>query len=105
MQPKKQKPFSQLLKDFKKSMEERKPLQPRLVLIIMANTHDHTLNKACAKDARSVQKVFADICKHIHYDLCAIQISGDNYRHDNLKAALSSIVLHSEDDVTLFYYT
>ena len=105
MSASKQKPFPQLLKAFKESMQERAPLQPRLVLIIMANTHDHTLNKACAKDAKAVRKVFADICKHIHYDLCAIEISGDNYRHDNLKAALSNIMLHSEDDVTLFYYT
>ncbi len=57
-------------------MKERKKEQPRLVLIIMANTHDKELNKGCVKDAKAVRKVFADICRHIHYDFCHIEISG-----------------------------
>jgi hypothetical protein len=101
----KQKPFAQLLKDFKESMEERAPLQPRLVLIIMANTHDAHLNKACEKDAKAVRKVFADICKHIHFDLCAIEITGNNYNRYNLEVAVDSIILHNENDVTIFYYS
>lgn len=86
-------------------MEEREPLQPRLILIIMANTHDHTLNKACEKDARAIHKVFDDICKHIHFDLCAIEIAGSNYNSKNLFKAIKSIQLHSESDVVLFYYS
>ncbi len=100
-----QKPFTELLDAFKESMQERAPLQPRLVLIIMANTHDATLNEACLKDARSIKNVFAEICKHIHYDLCAIEITGDNYHRKNLEDAVEAIILHSADDVTLFYYT
>ncbi|MDQ6757459.1 MAG: caspase family protein [Bacteroidota bacterium] len=101
----KQKSFSQLLEIFKSSMKERAVQQPRLVLITMANTHDALLNKACQKDANSIKKVFANICKHIHFDLCAIEISGQNYHRENLKKAISSIVLHSADDVTVFYYS
>lgn len=101
----KQKPFSELLETFKSSMRERAVQQPRLVLITMANTHDALLNKACAKDANSIKKVFAKICKHIHYDFCEIEISGHNYHRYNLKHAISSIVLHSADDVTVFYYS
>jgi hypothetical protein len=94
------------LEDFKKTMDgSRVKKQPRLVLIIMANTHDKTLNKGCVKDAKAVKKVFADICKHIHFDLCPIEISGSHYHRDNLFAAIDSIMLHSEDDVTLFYYS
>jgi len=101
----KQKPFSQLLKAFQKSMEEREPLQPRLVLIIMANTHDPHLNKACEKDAGAIHKVFTDICDHIHFDLCAIEIAGSHYNRKNLKKAVDKIILHSEDDVVLYYYS
>lgn len=101
----KQKPFSELLEKFKSSMRERAVLQPRLVLITMANTHDALLNKACSKDANSIKKVFAKICKHIHFDFCDIEISGENYHRKNLKKAISSIVLHSADDVTVFYYS
>lgn len=102
----KQIPFSQLLEKFKKTMNgEKVKKQPRLVLIIMANTHDAALNEGCVKDANAVKKVFADICKHIHCDLCAIEISGHNYHRDNLIQAVDSIILHNENDVTLFYYS
>lgn len=101
----KQKPFLELLERFKSSMCERAVQQPRLVLITMANTHDALLNKACSKDANSIKKVFAKICKHIHFDFCEIEISGQNYHRENLKHAISSIVLHSADDVTVFYYS
>ena len=101
----KQKPFSQLLETFKRTMRERVLKQPRLVLIIMANTHDAHLNKACSKDAKSIKKIFANICNHIHFDLCAIEISGQNYHRKNLEQAVDSIILHSADDVTVFYYT
>jgi len=101
----KQKPFSQLLKDFKESMAERAVKQPRLVLIIMANTHDKTLNEGCVKDAKAVKKVFSDICRHIHFDLCVIEITGSNYNRYNLEQAVDSIILHNENDVTIFYYS
>jgi Caspase domain len=102
----KQKPFPQLLEKFKKSMTGKKVVkQPRLILIIMANTHDAELNTACEKDAAAVRKVFADICKHIHYDLFTIEIAGSNYNRYNLELAVDSIVLYNENDVTLFYYS
>src|SRR5436190_19599416 len=97
----KQIPFSQLLKKFKHSMREKRIKQPRLILIIMANTHDAELNRGCVKDAKAVNKVFKDICKHIHFDFCAIEISGSNYNRENLKQAFSNIVLHNENDVTI----
>lgn len=86
-------------------MKEKKKKQPRLILIVMANTHDKTLNKGCAKDAKAVQKVFKDICTHIHYDFCNIEISGSNYRRENLRKAIDAIVLHNENDVSVFYYS
>lgn len=101
----KQKPFSQILKLFEKSMEEKVIKQPRLVLIIMANTHDAHLNEGCVKDVKAVKKVFVDICKHIHFDFCAIEISGNNYNRKNLGQAVNSIILHNENDVTVFYYS
>ena len=101
----KQKSFSQLLKVFQKSMEERVIKQPRLVLIIMANTHDAHLSEGCVKDAQAVRKVFGDICKHIHFDFCAIEITGHNYHRKNLEQAVDSIILHNENDVTIFYYS
>ena len=75
------------------------------MLIVMANTHDKTLNKGCAKDAKAVQTVFKDICKHIHFDFCHIEISGSNYDRKNLGKAIDAIILHNENDVTIFYYT
>jgi len=101
----KQTAFPQLLKKFKKSMEERVVKQPRLILIVMANTHDKVLNKGCEKDAKAVQKVFSDICRHIHFDFCNIEISGSNYDRRNLVQAVNAIVLHNENDVTIFYYS
>lgn len=101
----KQKPFPELLESFKKTMEERVVKQPRLVLIVMANTHDTTLDKACLKDARSVKETFANISRHLRFDFCAIEISGDNYHRKNLEQAVDAIVLHSADDITVFYYS
>lgn len=102
----KQKTFTQLLKDFKQPMlvKHKKPL-PRIILVIMANTHDAELNTACKKDAKKVKQSFAAICKHIHYKLSTLEISGSNYKEKNLLKAIEGIPLHTEMDVIVFYYT
>ncbi len=106
MPAKKKIPFPQLLENFKQSMlEDRTVKQPRLILIVMANTHDALLNKGCVKDAKAVKKVFKAICRHIHYDLCPIEISGPHYHRDHLGQAIDNIVLRTENDVVLFYYS
>lgn len=101
----KQTPFPQLLQKFKYSMREKVKKQPRLVLIIFANTHDKQLNKGCVKDAAAIRKVFKELCEHIHFDFCAIEITGSNYRRDNVIKAVDAIILHNENDVTVFYYS
>ena len=102
----KQKPFPELLEKFKTRTKHKKVVKkPRLILMIMANTHDPELNKACAKDVRAVKKAFTEICKHIHYEFITIEISGDNYNGDNMYSAITNFDLSSESDVAIFYYT
>jgi hypothetical protein len=85
-------------------VKHKKP-KPRISLFIMANTHDAELNTACKKDVRKVRQSFALICKHIHYNLSILEISGSNYNEKNLLKAIESIPLHTEMDVLIFYYT
>ena len=75
----------------------------RLVLIIMSNTHDHVLKIGCAKDAEAVKKTFEEICTHIGYHFCCLEISGSNYSNKNLFKAFDA--MGEFNDVTVFYYS
>ncbi len=78
--------------------------QPKLILIIMANTQDKELSTGCVRDVKNVKKVFKKIAAHSKYQYCEIEISGDNYQGDNLKAAIKALD-PLEIDVTIFYYS
>lgn len=102
----KQPPFSYLLKNFTKSLSgKREGTPPRIVLVIMANTHDKTLSKECKKDMNTVRTVFKSICKYFKFDFCSIDIAGKNYSWDNLDKAFDAIPIPGKDDVMIFYYT
>lgn len=106
MPEKKKRPFPELLKKFKEKTKANYAVRkPRLILIIMANTHDPELNTACKKDARTVKKVFADICKHIHFEFICIEISGEHYNGKNMQSAITNFNVSTESDIAIFYYT
>jgi hypothetical protein len=100
-------PFTQLLKNFKKSLSgKRAGTRPRLILIIMANTHDKTLSKACKKDADGIRTVFKNVSAHFTFDFYSIEISGKQYMWENLDKAIACIPMPPQlHDVVIFYYT
>ncbi|CAN5186432.1 hypothetical protein BH09BAC2_BH09BAC2_12890 [soil metagenome] len=96
--------FATQLKNFKEKIEDLKAAgKNRLVLIIMSNTHDPALCTGCVKDAAAVRKTFKEICEHIGYRFCSIEISGINYSSKNLEKTFDSMGLYN--DVTVFYYS
>lgn len=78
---------------------------PRLFLIIMANTHDNIISKACEKDAKAIKSVFSEICQLKNFDFFCIEISGNSYKYDNVKKAIKALTSVHENDVAIFYYT
>lgn len=106
MPERKKKTFPELLKKFKERTKANYfAKKPRLILIIMANTHDPELSTACKKDVRKVKQVFADICKHIHFELITIEISGDHYNAKNMHSAINNFKISTDNDIAIFYYT
>lgn len=99
-----QRNFTRLLKTFKEKIDKlRAAKKNRLVLIIMANTHDPLLSIGCVKDADAVKNTFKTICSDTDYNFCSIELSGENYSRENLLKAIDSMGLYN--DVTVFYYS
>jgi|GEM_PF-631553 len=98
-------PFTLRLDKFRKLLNKDKSgVRPRLILLILANTHDPEIAKGCAKDVRSIRKVFKHISKHADVGYCEIEISGNNYNRQNLLRAIDCIEPFN-NDVTIFYYS
>lgn len=100
------------LKAFKKKLAaKQKGRQPRLILIIMANTLDKTLGPACKQDMKAVQTVFKNISRHFKFPFCSIEIAGKHYSWKSMDKVLDAIltpekaVMDKLDDVVIFYYT
>jgi|KBSMisStaDraftv2_1062788.scaffolds.fasta_scaffold02288_13 hypothetical protein len=97
--------FDLSLNKFSKSLNKDKTgAHPKLILIMMANTHDPEIARGCKKDVKAVRKVFKHICKHTDYCYFEIEISGNNYTRKNLLAAIDCIEPFNKD-VTIFYYS
>lgn len=97
--------FQGRLARFRKLLQkDRSGLKPKLIFIVMANTHDPEIAKGCAKDVKAMRTVFKNICRHTDFGFCDITISGKDYNRENLLEAIDSIEPFN-NDVTLFYYT
>lgn len=101
----KQIPFSSLLNGFTNDIKKNRSANPvNLVLIIMANTHDHSLAESCEKDIAAIRKSFEAICKNAKMGYCEIEISGTNYTRENLWHTFD-VVNHNTGQINVFYYT
>lgn len=107
----KQVSFTSLLRNFKKSFKVADGSIPRVILITMANTHDKTLSRECAKDMKAVQAVFKKISAHFKLPFCSIEVAGKHYSWENLSKAIAAIPMPEEavenklDDLVVCYYT
>ena len=97
--------FKKVLFDFLDVQEKAANTdKPKLVLLIMANTHDKELSSGCVQDVKYVTKIFKKIASHSGFTYCALEISGDHYNGDNLKTGITTII-PTVNDVIIFYYT
>lgn len=102
----KQPPFTKVLKNFQKSFSVQKTgVTGRLILIIMANTHDEILSKDCEKDMNGIKAAFKNICEHFNFEFCCIEISGRYYSWVGVIMALDSLPQPHGADAIVFYYT
>jgi hypothetical protein len=101
----KQLPFQKRLNDFKDLLSQHRSEQKsKLILLVVANTHDPEIAKGCAIDVRSIREVFQHLCQHTHYELCEMVVSGTDYSRTNILAAIDAVE-PSGEDVTVFYYS
>lgn len=99
-------PFSHLFKDFKESMPKQSANdKPAFILVIMADTNDATLKEACEKDVKVIRTVFKDMCDHIDYELCAIELTGTDFDFVKLDKAIHAIKIKNLNDVIVFYFS
>lgn len=97
--------FSTMLENFKELQEKAfREDQPKLILIMMASTQDKELGAGCVRDVKNVRKVFKKIAAHSGFTYCEIEISGENYKGENLMAVIKALD-PMEIDVTVFYYS
>jgi hypothetical protein len=100
----KQAPFEERLNQFSLLNKNRSGQKPKLILIVVANTHDPEIANGCAVDVRSIREVFQHLCRHTHYELCEMLIADIDYSRENILAAINAVE-PSGDDVTVFYYS
>jgi hypothetical protein len=97
--------FEERLDHFKQLLNKDPSGQkPKLILIVVANTHDPEIAKGCEADVRSVRNVFQHLCQHTHFVFCEMVISGIDYSRKNIFAAIDAIEPF-DNDVTIFYYS
>jgi Caspase domain len=97
--------FTAILDKFKvKQYKAFQSLQPKLILIIMANTLDKELAAGCEQDVKRIRKMFKKICAHSQYTYLEIVITGDFYHTANLSAAIRKLE-PMLIDVTVFYFS
>jgi hypothetical protein len=97
--------FEERLNHFKNLLNKDPSGQnPKLILIVVANTHDPEIAKGCETDVRSVREVFQHLCRHTHYVFCEMVVSGTDYSRKNIFAAIDAIEPF-DNDVTIFYYS
>lgn len=100
-----QAPFEERLNDFKNLLgKDATGEKPKLILIVVANTHDPEIAKGCEADIHSIRNVFKHLCQHTHYVFCEMVITGTDYSRKNIFAAIDSIEPF-DNDVTIFYYS
>jgi hypothetical protein len=97
--------FTAILDKFKVKQDKVfQSLQPKLILIIMANTLEKDLAAGCEQDVKRIRKIFKKICAHSQYTYLEIVITGDFYHTSNLMAAIKKLK-PMIIDVTVFYYS
>jgi hypothetical protein len=102
---KEQAPFEERLADFTiRANYDRSGETHKLILIVVANTHDPEIAKGCEADVRSIRNIFKHLCEHTHYVFCEIVISGKDYSRKNIFAAIDALE-PLDNDVTIFYYS
>jgi Caspase domain len=105
----KQKPFSELVRAFKKDLHSKKKEKaPKIILVILADTLDKILSKDCKKDIKTITATFKKIAAHFNVAFCSIQVAGTHYKWNNVLDAVNAIKInnHSEfDSQIVFYYT
>lgn len=109
MPVKKQIPFSQVLREFKKNLHSKKnDKAPKIILVILANTLDKVLSKDCEKDIKTITATFKKIAGHFDVAFCSIQVAGTHYKWNNLLDAINAVEINNHsafDSQIIFYYT
>ncbi len=80
-------------------------LNVKMHLLIVANTFDEHIGKACAKDMRRTIKFFKDIKDFLGIQLEYDTIAGKKYNLTEVEKAIEKLRTAAPNDIIIFYYT
>jgi Caspase domain len=87
----------------KQGAPEKVPVT-KLILVIVANTHDPVIGKGCRIDIKSIRQMFKKLCHHMKFEFIELLVMGAHYSKKNVTDAIDSLK-PDDNDVVVFYYS
>jgi hypothetical protein len=76
-----------------------------MYLLVVANTFDNLIGKACAKDMVRAIRFFSDIKDFLGIKFEYDTIAGKNYNLENVEKAIDKLKIAGPNDIVIFYYS
>jgi hypothetical protein len=76
----------------------------KFILLIAANTLDHTIGKGCIEDMDSVRHMFKKLSEEMDFNFLELIIQGKDYGKENILGAIDMLTPGS-NDIVVFYYS
>ena len=77
----------------------------KLYLLVVANTFDDSIGKACAKDMRRTISFFKDVKEFLGIQFEYDTIAGKNYNLTNVEKGIEKLRSAGPNDIVVFYYS
>ena len=77
----------------------------KMYLLVVANTFDDSIGKACAKDLKRTMKFFKDIQEFLGIKFEYDTIAGKNYNKQKVEKAIEKLGNAGPNDIIVFYYS
>jgi Caspase domain len=77
----------------------------KMYLLVVANTFDDSIGKACAKDMVRAIRFFSDITDFLGIKFEYDTVAGKNYNLTNVENAIEKLKRAGPNDIVIFYYS
>ena len=76
----------------------------KFILIIVANTIDHTIGKGCSVDIESVRHLFKKLSVEMDFNFIELIVMDKDYGKENIVGAID-LLTPGSNDIVVFYYS